>query len=79
MFYNPYKVLGCSSSSSIEEIKGKYRELSKTYHPDNPKTGDVEKFQEIKKAWEYIKENHVAVPKRKMWRHKTIFSVYQEN
>jgi DnaJ-class molecular chaperone len=31
---NPYKVLGVPESASDEQIKQRFRELSKKYHPD---------------------------------------------
>jgi curved DNA-binding protein CbpA len=32
--YNPYLVLGLSEQADISEIKERYRELSKVFHPD---------------------------------------------
>lgn len=57
MYQDPYKVLGVSPDASDEEIKRKYRELTKKYHPDlNP--GDAEaarKMNEINTAYDQIK------------------------
>ena len=57
MYQDPYKVLGVSPDASDEEIKRKYRELTKKYHPDlNP--GDAKaakKMNEINTAYDQIK------------------------
>jgi len=37
------------------DIKAKYQKLSKKYHPDMP-NGDVEKFQELTKAYKILLE-----------------------
>lgn len=56
---DPYKVLGADRSASDEEIKRKYRQLVKKYHPDqhrdNP-LGDLadEKLKEINSAYDTI-------------------------
>lgn len=79
--YNPYAVLGVSSLSTLEDIRKEYKRLVKVYHPDNAKSGNVEKFREISKAWKYIQENHVdrkTVHKKYMWRHKSLFKIYKE-
>ena len=44
-------ILGVDRSDSIEEIKKKYLELSKKYHPDNKRTGSNEKMKDIN--WAY--------------------------
>lgn len=44
------------TTETEESLKTKFRQLSKKYHPDNLKTGDKEKFQEISKALETIKD-----------------------
>lgn len=54
-FYNPYKVLGVTQETPLNEIKKVYRNLAKAYHPDlNHEEGTSEKFKEIQKAWETI-------------------------
>lgn len=71
---NPYKVLGVSPSATKDEIKKRYRDLSKKYHPDSL-TGDSQKFQEITKAWEQINKYHLD-SKRDIWQHdKSLFRI----
>lgn len=61
---DPYSVLGCSPSSSDEEIKKCYREMLGRYHPDKfiGQKLDPEfiklaerKFQEIQEAYETLR------------------------
>jgi len=59
MIADPYKVLGVSPSSSNDEIKKAYRELSRKYHPDsyvdNPLSDLAEeKFKEVQEAYDQI-------------------------
>lgn len=62
---NPYEVLEISSSASFNEIKKRYRELVKKYHPDilmgqGESEAVIEKstkkLQEINEAYEIIKK-----------------------
>ncbi len=58
---NPYVVLGVSEFATDEEIKNKYRELAKKYHPDNyvdSPLADVaeQKMKEINEAYDAICE-----------------------
>jgi len=53
---NPYEILGVTKDSSKEEIKKKFRELSKKYHPDkNPES--EEKYKEITQAYEILSDD----------------------
>ena len=61
---DPFDVLGCSRSSSNEEIKKRYRELLGRYHPDKFIGQDLDeefialasrKFQEIQEAYGAIR------------------------
>lgn len=56
IFKDYYAILGCTKSSSNEEIKKKYYTLALKYHPDkNPKDKIAEeKFKEINEAWNVL-------------------------
>lgn len=72
---NPYSVLGVSAMSDKQEIKKKYRELAKKYHPDSP-TGDASRFDEIQKAWEMVESGATgSFIKKGSYVHKSAFTV----
>ena len=56
---DPYEVLGLPRNATKEQVKAKYRELAKKYHPDNyigtplAETAN-EKMQEINEAYDAI-------------------------
>lgn len=50
-----YSILDISQSASQDEVKKKYRELTKKYHPDvNKEDGIEEKFKQINEAYQCI-------------------------
>ena len=56
---DPYSTLGLKRSATKDEIKSKYRELAKKYHPDvnkNDKNAS-EKFKEITSAYEILEDD----------------------
>ena len=56
---DPYTALGLKRSATKDEIKSKYRELAKKYHPDlnkNDKNAS-EKFKEITSAYEILEDD----------------------
>lgn len=58
-FKDYYKILGVTKKSTQKEIKKKYRELAKKYHPDTNK-GDKtaeEKFKNISEAYEVLSDD----------------------
>jgi molecular chaperone DnaJ len=53
---DPYKVMGVSKDASANEIKKKYYQLAKEFHPDtskDPKAKD--KFLDIQNAYEILR------------------------
>lgn len=73
--YNPYRVLGVSSTDSFDKIKAVYRKLCKKYHPDE-EGGDSDKFAEISKAWKVISESHSkGIEERSVYSFKTLFNI----
>uniref|UniRef100_A0A3B0MPJ5 DnaJ protein, putative n=1 Tax=Theileria annulata TaxID=5874 RepID=A0A3B0MPJ5_THEAN len=54
---DPYSVLGVSRNASNEEIKRKFRELAKKYHPDlNPSPDAKQKMAQITSAYELLSD-----------------------
>ncbi len=52
-----YQILGLEKGASEDDIKKAYRALAKQYHPDkNKEAGAEEKFKEIGKAYETLKD-----------------------
>ena len=56
-----YQTLGVSRGADPEQIKKAYKDLAKQHHPD--KGGDPERFKEIQKAYETLKDDD----KRRMY------------
>lgn len=54
-----YEILEVSELASPETIQAAYRSLSKRYHPDNKKTGNVERFKIINEANETLVSKRV--------------------
>ncbi|KZT21226.1 DnaJ-domain-containing protein [Neolentinus lepideus HHB14362 ss-1] len=68
--YDPFDILGISTSSTEKEIKSRYRKLSKLFHPDKVKLAvnqtmeEVEaKFVELTKAYKSLTDETI----RKNW------------
>ncbi len=53
---NLYESLEIDKSASSDDIKKAYMKMAKVHHPD--KGGDQEKFKEIQKAYEILKDDH---------------------
>jgi len=53
---NPYYDLGLGAWSTFKDVKTRYRELIKKYHPDKSGKDTQEKFMKIQKAFEKIKK-----------------------
>ena len=52
-----YIVLGVSRGADLKRIKKAYRTVAKKYHPDVTRSGeDVEKFREIREAYETLSD-----------------------
>jgi len=49
-----YQILGVPEDASEEQIKKRFRELAKKYHPD--KGGNPEKFKQILKAYQILSD-----------------------
>ena len=53
-FEKAVKLFGLIGVENRDDIKKKYLQLSKQFHPDMP-DGDEDKFQEINKSYEILK------------------------
>lgn len=55
-FKNYYKILGVKRTASTADIKKRYKDLVKIFHPDkhNNHPNVVRKFQEIKEAYDIL-------------------------
>ena len=54
---DPYKILGVANSASANEIKKKYYQLAKEYHPDTNKDPKAkERFLEIQEAYDLLSD-----------------------
>ncbi|ANB13005.1 Mdj1p [Sugiyamaella lignohabitans] len=55
---DPYTVLGVDRKASAKDIKKKYYELAKKYHPDvNKEDGADKKFQDIQSSYEILSDD----------------------
>ena len=55
--YDPWGVMGLKEGASHHDVRMRYNELIKEYHPDyvpKGKLGDVEKLREVEQAYTYI-------------------------
>ncbi len=55
-FVDYYEVLQLSPAADSETIERVYRLLAKRYHPDSPETGDVDRFNEVRQAFEVLSD-----------------------
>ncbi len=53
-FQDHYKALGIDPKSDLETIQQAYAKLAQKYHPNNPDTGDHDKFESANLAYEVL-------------------------
>jgi len=59
-----YRILGVSMDASLSEIKNKYRELTRQYHPDKAKSEDMKEtnakiYEKIKLAYQILSDSNL--------------------
>jgi molecular chaperone DnaJ len=58
---NPFRVFGLAQTATKAEIKTRYFELAKSYHPDSSSLPDAaEKFQKVQNAYRKLTDNREA-------------------
>ena len=55
-FVDLYEVLQISQNADAETLERVFRLLAKRYHPDNPHSGDEEKFREVHTAYRILSD-----------------------
>jgi curved DNA-binding protein CbpA len=55
-FQDHYTILGIDPKSDMDRILAAYTKVSEKYHPDNPETGDQEKFDAVAMAFEVLSD-----------------------
>lgn len=51
-----YETLQLSSSADAETVERVYRLLAKRYHPDNDRSGDIDRFTQVREAFETLSD-----------------------
>ena len=55
-FKNYYKILGLSQTATEKEIRQRFRELARKYHPDVNKSAPPERFHDINEAYQNLSD-----------------------
>jgi curved DNA-binding protein len=55
-FINYYEVMQISTNAELSTIQRVYRMLAARYHPDNPETGDTDKFVLLQQAYAVLSD-----------------------
>jgi DnaJ-class molecular chaperone len=55
-FIDFYELMQISFSAEHETVQRVYRMLATRYHPDNPRTGDPDRFIRLRQAYETLSD-----------------------
>jgi hypothetical protein len=55
-FVDYYELMQISLNAELATIQRVYRMLAARYHPDNPETGDTDKFVQLQKAYQVLSD-----------------------
>lgn len=58
------KILKVESDASFDDIRRRYRVMSKKFHPDNPNTGDHNKFLTISAAYTILQAGELGISRK---------------
>ncbi|MBC6992932.1 DnaJ domain-containing protein [Neolewinella lacunae] len=58
------KILNVSQESSFDDIRLRYRAMSKKYHPDNPRTGDNNTFLTVSAAYTILQAGELGISRK---------------
>ena len=57
-FVDFYELMQISPNAEAETVQRVYRMLASRYHPDNPETGDPDKFVRLNQAYQVLSNRH---------------------
>ena len=77
LLINPYRVLGLPPWSSMKEVKKKYRNLIKQYHPDKTHKNTSPQFELIQNAYEKIKKERKEKKENDEEREISFYSLFK--
>ncbi|HPU71842.1 MAG TPA: DnaJ domain-containing protein, partial [Bryobacteraceae bacterium] len=66
-FVDYYELLQISQNAELQTIQRVYRMLAARYHPDNPETGDIDKFVLLKQAYDVLSDPERRAEYDKEW------------
>lgn len=55
-FVDYYKIMGVKPTIAIEDLNRRFHRLAKRYHPDNPVSGDRDRFDQLIEAHSVLKD-----------------------
>jgi curved DNA-binding protein len=55
-FVDYYDLMQISQNAEIQTVQRVYRMLASRYHPDNPETGDTDRFVRLREAYEVLSD-----------------------
>ncbi|HLH41218.1 MAG TPA: DnaJ domain-containing protein [Bryobacteraceae bacterium] len=58
-FQDHYSILNVDAKATSEVIQQAYSKLAEKYRPDNPETGDFEKFESVNLAYEVLSDGNL--------------------
>ena len=72
-FVDFYYLLQISPHSEPESIERVYRRMAARYHPDNPRTGDGERFLKLKQAYEILSNSEARAAYDQIYQSRSKF------